>query len=70
MKLLKWLMSIILRTAICLVTIVLLNKLFVQLSFPISLGLNPFTLLTSAALGFPGIVLLYGIVWYISNINQ
>ncbi|MDE7043434.1 MAG: pro-sigmaK processing inhibitor BofA family protein, partial [Acetatifactor sp.] len=41
-----------------------INNTLTGFGVPIEVGINPFTVLTSGILGFPGLVALYGIGFY------
>ncbi|MCI6812408.1 MAG: pro-sigmaK processing inhibitor BofA family protein [Lachnospiraceae bacterium] len=46
------------------ITIFFLNQLMQLTGFSVVIGLNPGTVLTSTILGFPGVILLFGIKIY------
>ncbi|MGN0308930.1 MAG: pro-sigmaK processing inhibitor BofA family protein [Lachnospiraceae bacterium] len=46
------------------ILIFFINQLLLILGFSISVGINPGTVLTSTILGFPGVILLFGIKFY------
>lgn len=41
-----------------------INMLLAGSGLAVSVGINPITMLTTATLGFPGVILLYGINFY------
>lgn len=46
------------------ITIYLMNQFLIWQQIDMTVGINPFTVLTSASLGFPGVILLYGVNLY------
>ncbi len=50
------------RAIIGMLAIVLVNQILAYLGNSVSVGVNVLTCLTSGILGFPGVILLYGIV--------
>ena len=56
--------TFLLRGILCAIIIYFANMAMKKTGFPIEVGLNSASLLTSAILGFPGLLLLYGIKIY------
>lgn len=56
--------NFIFRAVMGTIGIYFINQLLVWQQIDLSIGLNPLTVLTSGTLGFPGLVLLYGINLY------
>ncbi|MDD2972324.1 MAG: pro-sigmaK processing inhibitor BofA family protein [Lachnospiraceae bacterium] len=57
-------MNVILRTVLGLISIYFMNEVLDWQQIDVAVGLNPLTALTSGILGFPGVLLLYGIQFY------
>lgn len=60
----EWFINFVLRAVMGTLAIYFLNQFLVSQNFPLSVGVNPLTVLTSGSLGFPGIAMLYGINLY------
>lgn len=60
----EWIINFIFRSVIGTVAIFLCNGFLVSQGLSIAIGINPITVLTSGVLGFPGLVMLYGINLY------
>ena len=60
----EWIINFILRAVVGTVSIFFLNGFLVSQGISIAIGINPITVLTSGILGFPGLVMLYGINLY------
>lgn len=60
----EWLVNFILRAVMGTIGIYCLNYLLAAGQITIAVGINPFTILTSGFLGFPGIAVLYGIHFF------
>lgn len=60
----EWLVNFILRAVMGTIGIYFLNYLFAQRHIAIAVGINPLTILTSGFLGFPGVMVLYGIHFF------
>lgn len=60
----EWLVNFILRAVMGTIGIYFLNYIFASQQISVAVGINPFTILTSGILGFPGIVVLYGIHFF------
>ena len=56
--------NFVLRGVLGTIAIYLINQTLLWQGMEFSIGINPLTVLTSAGLGFPGILLLYGIKIY------
>ena len=57
----EWLLTFLFRGIIGTVMIYFINLLIVSNNMGFEIGINPVTVLTSGILGFPGVLLLYGI---------
>ena len=60
----EWIVNFIFRAVTGTVAIFFLNGFFVSQGMSIAIGINPITVLTSGILGFPGLIMLYGINLY------
>lgn len=60
----EWLINFVLRAVMGTVGIYALNYLLAARQLQVAVGINPFTVLTSGILGFPGVAMLYGINFY------
>ncbi|MCM1267794.1 MAG: pro-sigmaK processing inhibitor BofA family protein [Bacteroidales bacterium] len=60
----EWLINFILRAVMGTVGIYAINYILAQRQIQVAVGINPFTVLTSGALGFPGVAVLYGIHFF------
>lgn len=58
------LINLILRTVTGLISIYFINEFLKWQNIQVMVGINPITALTSGMLGFPGVLLLYGIQFY------
>ena len=63
-KKVEWLVNFILRAVMGTIGIYGLNFLLASQQFPVAVGINPLTVLTSGFLGFPGVSVLYGIHFF------
>ena len=63
-KNLEWLMNFILRGIMGTIGIYMVNQLLIMKGIGCTVGINPCTVLTSAGLGFPGLILLFGLRLY------
>ena len=63
-KKVEWLVNFILRAVIGTIGIYFLNYLLAVQNISVSVGINPLTVLTSGFLGFPGLIVLYGINFF------
>ena len=57
----EWLLTFLLRSVSGTVLIYFANLLIASTNMGFEIGINPLTVLTSGILGFPGVLLLYGI---------
>ena len=60
----EWIINFVLRTVSGTVAIFFINGFLVSNGIGIAIGINPLTILTSGILGFPGLIMLYGINLY------
>ena len=60
----EWLVNFVLRAVIGTVGIYFANSFLMTQNIGISVGINPMTVLTSGILGFPGVIVLYGINFF------
>lgn len=60
----EWIINFIFRAVTGTVAMFFLNGFFVSKGVAIAIGINPVTVLTSGVLGFPGLIMLYGINIY------
>lgn len=60
----EWLVNFILRAVMGTVGIYAINYILAQRHIQVAVGINPLTILTSGALGFPGVAVLYGIHFF------
>ena len=60
----EWMLNVLMRGILGTIAIYFINNTLTGFGVPIEVGINPFTVLTSGILGFPGIVALYGIGFY------
>ena len=60
----EWLINFVLRAVMGTVGIYALNYLLAARQLQVAVGINPFTVLTSGILGFPGLLALYAIGFY------
>ena len=56
--------NFVLRAVMGTIGIYGLNFLLASQQFPVAVGINPLTVLTSGILGFPGVIVLYGIHFF------
>ncbi len=57
----EWIINFVLRAVMGTIGIYFLNNFLLVRHISVSVGINPMTVLTSGILGFPGLVVLYGI---------
>ena len=60
----EWLINFVLRAVTGAVCIYFVNFVLVSQNISASVGINPLTLLTSGILGFPGVAVLYGVLFF------
>ena len=60
----EWLVNFVFRAVAGTVAVFFLNGFLVSRGLAIAIGINPITVLTSGILGFPGLLMLYGINLY------
>ena len=60
----EWLVNFVLRAVMGAVGIYCINYVLAMQQISVAVGINPFTILTSGILGFPGIAVLYGIHFF------
>ncbi len=60
----EWLINIILRGIMGTIGIYIVNQVLIMQGISCTVGINPCTVLTSAGLGFPGFILLFGLRLY------
>ena len=60
----EFIINFVLRGILGTITIYLVNQALLWQNLSCLVGINPYTVLTSATLGFPGVILLYGIQVY------
>ncbi len=57
----EFLLNFLLRGVTGIISIFIINQVLAMQNFSMLVGINPWTALTSAILGLPGVALLYGI---------
>lgn len=60
----EWMINFILRGIMGTIGIYIINQVLIMQGIHCSVGINPCTVLTSASLGFPGVILLFGLRLY------
>ncbi|MCH5249783.1 MAG: pro-sigmaK processing inhibitor BofA family protein [Lachnospiraceae bacterium] len=60
----EWIINFVLRAVMGTIGIYFLNNFLIVRDISVSVGINPITVLTSGILGFPGLVVLYGINFF------
>lgn len=60
----EWLINFVLRAVMGTIGIYFLNGLLMAQNISAVVGINPMTFLTSGILGFPGLIVLYGINFF------
>lgn len=60
----EWIINFVFRTVTGTVSIFFINGFLVSQGLAITIGINPITIMTSGILGFPGLIMLYGINLY------
>ena len=58
----EFILNFLIRSLFGLVGIFFVNQLMIMEGINVEVGMNLFTLLTSGILGFPGVIMLYGVV--------
>ena len=60
----EWIINFVLRAVMGTIGIYFLNNFLIIRDISVTVGINPMTVLTSGILGFPGLVVLYGINFF------
>ncbi|MBO5210169.1 MAG: pro-sigmaK processing inhibitor BofA family protein [Lachnospiraceae bacterium] len=60
----EWLINFVLRAVMGTIGIYFINYLLISQQISTGVGINPVTVLTSGILGFPGLIVLYGINFF------
>lgn len=60
----EFIMNFLMRAVFGTIGIYMINQILIQQGIAMIVGINPTTIVTSGILGFPGVVLLYGISLY------
>lgn len=60
----EWMINFVLRAVMGMVGIYFLNSFLLARQIAVAVGINPLTFLTSGILGFPGVIVLYGINFF------
>lgn len=60
----EFVLNLVLRGILGTIGIYLVNQTLLWQNIDCLIGINPYTVLTSATLGFPGLILLYGVRFY------
>lgn len=60
----EWLINFVMRAVMGTIGIYLLNNFLIAGNISAAVGINPMTVLTSGILGFPGLIVLYGINFF------
>lgn len=60
----EWIINFVLRAVLGTIGIYFLNNFLIASNISAAVGINPMTVLTSGILGFPGLVVLYGINFF------
>lgn len=63
-KKIEWIINFVLRAVLGTIGIYFLNNFLLSNNILVTVGINPMTVLTSGILGFPGLVVLYGINFF------
>lgn len=63
-KKIEWIINFVLRAVLGTIGIYFLNNFLIASNISAAVGINPMTVLTSGILGFPGLVVLYGINFF------
>lgn len=60
----EWIINFVLRAVLGTIGIYFFNNFLIASNISVAVGINPMTVLTSGILGFPGLVVLYGINFF------
>ena len=60
----EWLLNVVMRSVLGAIAIYFINMGLTFMGFLPGIGINPVTVLTSGILGFPGVLVLYGLWIY------
>ena len=60
----EWMLNILMRAILGTIAIYFINNALQGFGIPVEVGINPVTVLTSGILGFPGLIVLYGINFF------
>lgn len=60
----EWIINFLLRAVMGTLGIYFLNGFLTARNISVAVGINPMTVLTSGILGFPGLIVLYGINFF------
>ena len=60
----EWILNFVLRNIVGTIALYFINMGIAATGFPVTVGINAATILTTGFLGLPGIVLLYGLSIY------
>ena len=63
----NFMINFLIRMAVGVMLILVINGFFVSKKIPVRVGLNPKTMAASGTLGVPGVALLYGVAFYESR---
>ena len=66
----NFMINFLIRMAVGVMLILVINGFFVSKEIPVRVGLNPITMAASGTLGVPGVALLYGVAFYESGRNE
>ncbi len=60
----SWVVNFLIRSVVGIAMIFFVNEFLAMQNIDVSVGINPISVVTSGALGTPGVALLYGIIFY------
>ena len=60
----EFIINLILRCVLGIISIYVINGFLGWAGFAVMIGINPYTILTSTILGFPGVLALFGVGFY------
>ncbi|MCM1039989.1 MAG: pro-sigmaK processing inhibitor BofA family protein [Roseburia sp.] len=60
----EWIINFVLRAVMGTIGIYFINSFLAARQISLMVGINPMTVLTSGILGFPGLIVLYGINFF------